>query len=137
MFVSYDCNGSYTQRWQWYNKSILSINDTDLSRWCLDAGDVAESESVLWRFLIRTLLVSVLVQNGVQMKIWQCFADLPQQSWVPSVDAAQSGPIALSVNNVCLDLTNGVDADRTILQIWQCVPGNTNQIWSYSAPLVI
>ena len=67
------------------------------------------------------------VLNGVQMKIWQCYDNLPQQTWTPVMT---SGPIALSVDDVCLDLTNGVDADRTILQVWQCAAGNRNQIWN-------
>ncbi|KAJ6576183.1 ricin B lectin domain-containing protein, partial [Mycena sp. CBHHK59/15] len=28
-----------------------------------------------------------------------------------------------------LDVTNGVDADGTKLQIWTCASGNTNQMW--------
>jgi len=33
----------------------------------------------------------------------------------------------------CLDVTGGVDADGTKLQIYQCTPGNTNQQWVFNS----
>ena len=45
MSDSYDCNGPNTQDWQWYGDSLVSVSLTDLTHWCLDAGDVDESES--------------------------------------------------------------------------------------------
>lgn len=108
----YDCNHSNTQNWQWYGNSLVSVNVTDLSHWCLDAGNVDQ------------------LRNGTQMKIWQCFNNLPQQTWTPVFTA---GPIALSVDDLCLDLTNGVTTNRNVLQVWQCAAGNPNQFWNFTS----
>lgn len=68
--------------------------------------------------------------NGVKMKIWQCFSNLPQQTWTPDTS---SGNIQLTTANFCLDLTNGDTTDQNILQIWQCGGGNPNQIWTVTS----
>jgi hypothetical protein len=64
------------------------------------------------------------------MKIWQCFANLLQQTWTPDTT---SGNIKLTTANFCLDLTNGSKANRNVLQIWTCGGGNVNQIWSVTS----
>ncbi|KAF8906998.1 hypothetical protein CPB84DRAFT_1878262 [Gymnopilus junonius] len=56
----YDCNGSTTQKWQFNGNSLQSVNPTDGSKWCLDAG------------------VQSTWKDGLKMKIWECFSDLPQ-----------------------------------------------------------
>jgi hypothetical protein len=64
--------------------------------------------------------------NGLQMKVWTCFNDLPQQNWTVS----SSGQIKLAGTNFCLDLTDGSTANRNILQLWTCSNGNANQVWT-------
>ena len=68
--------------------------------------------------------------DGVKMKIWQCFANLPQQTWTP---VTTSGTIQLTTANFCLDLTDGNKANQNVLQIWTCGGGNTNQIWTVTS----
>jgi len=108
----FDCNESATQNWQFNGDALVSVNPVDQSQWCLDAG------------------VESLWANGVKMKIWECFANLPQQTWTP---ITTSGTIKLPSGNFCLDLTNGVLTDRNILQIWTCTAGDANQIWTVTS----
>ncbi|WP_405861333.1 RICIN domain-containing protein [Streptomyces sp. NBC_01515] len=35
------------------------------------------------------------------------------------------------VSGKCLDLPGGSLSDNTRIQVWDCVPGNTNQIWDF------
>lgn len=49
------------------------------------------------------------------------------QDWVFA-----NGAISVFDGSKCLDVTNGVDADGTNLQVWDCVSGNANQQWTYS-----
>ena len=68
--------------------------------------------------------------NGVKMKIWQCFSNLPQQTWTP---VTTSGTIKLTTANFCLDLTGGIKTNQNVLQIWTCGGGNANQIWTVTS----
>jgi len=68
--------------------------------------------------------------NGVKMKIWQCFSNLPQQTWTP---VTTSGTIKLTTANFCLDLTGGIKTNQNVLQIWICGGGNANQIWTVTS----
>jgi len=106
----YDCNGSSSQKWEWIDRALVSINPVDQSQWCLDAGEVNQ------------------LANGVQMKIWSCFVGLAQQTWF--VPALSTDVVALSVGDWCLDLTNGNTTNRNILQVWTCT-GDTNQYWNF------
>ncbi|KDR70767.1 hypothetical protein GALMADRAFT_254409 [Galerina marginata CBS 339.88] len=108
----FDCNGSVSQKWKFNGNALTSVNPVDGSQWCLDAGDQS-----LWA-------------AGVKMKVWQCFADLPQQTWTP---VTTSGNIQLTTANLCLDLTNGSKANQNVLQIWTCGGGNPNQIWTVTS----
>ncbi|KAF8981382.1 hypothetical protein BDQ17DRAFT_1337346 [Cyathus striatus] len=64
--------------------------------------------------------------NGVGMKIWTCYDNLPAQTWTYTT----SNTIALSVQGQCLDLTNGSLTNGNQVQTWQCTASNTNQIWT-------
>ncbi|KAF8999270.1 ricin B lectin domain-containing protein [Cyathus striatus] len=64
--------------------------------------------------------------NGVGMKIWQCYDNLPAQQWYYTGD----NRISLENRGQCLDLTNGNLANSNQIQIWQCTDNNTNQIWA-------
>ena len=78
------------------------------------------------------------VMNGTMMKIWECYDNLPQQTWLagfPGVrDTGYAGQISLDFTDYCLDLTNGITTNRNVLQIWECVENNfesdPNQIWT-------
>ncbi|PPQ96016.1 hypothetical protein CVT26_016178 [Gymnopilus dilepis] len=108
----YDCNGSASQKWQFNGNALQSTNPADGSKWCLDAG------------------VQSGWADGLKMKVWQCFSDLPQQTWTP---ITSSGAIKLTTANFCLDLTNGVKTNQNVLQIWTCGAGNPNQNWSVTS----
>ncbi|KAF8874385.1 ricin B lectin domain-containing protein [Gymnopilus junonius] len=108
----FDCNDSTTQKWQWNGNALTSVNPADGSQWCLDSGDQST-----WT-------------NGLKMKIWQCFSNLPQQTWTP---VTTSGTIKLTSANFCLDLTNGDKMNQNILQIWTCTPEDVNQVWSVTS----
>ncbi|KAF7373795.1 hypothetical protein MSAN_00591200 [Mycena sanguinolenta] len=53
--------------------------------------------------------------------------------WIPTEEdgpARNSGPQQITIfGDKCIDVTNGVNADGTKLQIWTCVKGSTNQQW--------
>lgn len=108
----FDCNESASQKWEWNGGALVSVNPVDQSQWCLDAG--VESQ---WA-------------NGIKMKIWQCFANLAQQTWTP---VTTTGTIKLPSGNFCLDLTNGDLTNKNVLQIWSCTSGDVNQIWSVTS----
>ncbi|KDR84330.1 hypothetical protein GALMADRAFT_237117 [Galerina marginata CBS 339.88] len=100
----YDCNGTGAQKW------VLNRENTKVqvagTNFCLDAGSTPG--------------------NGVGMKIWQCYDNLPAQLWYYAPD----NTLILSGSAYCLDLTNGVLTNSNQLQTWQCFSGNLNQIWT-------
>ncbi|KAF7351948.1 hypothetical protein MVEN_01156800 [Mycena venus] len=49
-------------------------------------------------------------------------------TWVAPNGAGSVGTLNI-FGDKCLDVTNGVNADGTKLQIWTCATGNTNQMW--------
>ncbi|TFK29187.1 G-X-X-X-Q-X-W domain-containing protein [Coprinopsis marcescibilis] len=118
----YDCNDTGAQRW------FLNFGGTRVqlagTNFCLDAG----SNPV----------------NGAQMKIWQCYDNLPAQQWYLTQDfrialqGTGTPPFvsqrswSSSHNNaagLCLDLTGGNTGNGNILQAWQCTDFNANQVW--------
>ncbi|CCA67406.1 hypothetical protein PIIN_01237 [Serendipita indica DSM 11827] len=44
----------------------------------------------------------------------------------------QNGQVTMYGGSMCLDVTDGVNADGTKLQIWQCYQGSANQAWYYN-----
>ena len=70
--------------------------------------------------------------NGAGVTIQTCI-DAPSQVWnFTLVDNGSSVTVSTFNNTFCLDVTNGVNADGTLVQVWECVPGNTNQEWYYT-----
>ncbi|KAG9222080.1 hypothetical protein CCMSSC00406_0009309 [Pleurotus cornucopiae] len=61
--------------------------------------------------------------NGVGMKIWECFDNLPAQQWFLKADDR----IALENQGLCLDLTNGNVTNGNQVQTWQCTDNDINQ----------
>lgn len=104
----YDCNGTGAQRW-----ILNSVGSTKLrvagSNFCLDAGSNPG--------------------NGVQLKLWQCYDNLPAQAWI----ATQDTRIVLAGTALCIDLPSGNTANGQVLQTWTCGDGNTNQIFGIQA----
>ncbi|EAU89191.1 G-X-X-X-Q-X-W domain-containing protein [Coprinopsis cinerea okayama7 len=100
----YDCNGTNAQKW------VLSQGSTKVrvadTNFCLDAGSTPG--------------------NGVPMKIWQCYDNLPAQQWFYTLDYR----LALEGQGQCLDLTDGDLANGNVVQTWQCSNGNNNQVWT-------
>jgi len=88
--------------------------------------------------------------NGVGMKIWQCYDNLPAQQWHYTDDNRialenQGQDVILSMycllfisamlticsrQGQCLDLTNGMLTNGNQVQTWQCTDFSTNQIWT-------
>ena len=40
---------------------------------------------------------------------------------------------ALSVDDKCMDLTDGITTNQNVLQVWSCVEGDLNQKWALEA----
>ncbi|KAJ3504999.1 hypothetical protein NMY22_g17733 [Coprinellus aureogranulatus] len=100
----YDCTGAPGQNW------LVNQGNTKVQlagqNFCLDAGE--------WP------------NDGTQMKIWNCYDNLPAQAWYYTDDKR----LALTGRGFCLDLTNGDTCNGNIMQIWSCTNWNANQIWS-------
>ncbi|KAJ7037715.1 ricin B lectin domain-containing protein [Mycena alexandri] len=112
----YDCNGSTTQKW--YGSSPRMANPADGSEWALDIANSTPTNG----------LAAVLNHSGDGGEDGS-----PTQSWSgfqgPDVPEIR---LSLSTDKTfCLDLTNGSEASRNPLQIWECFAGNTNQKWTY------
>lgn len=73
-----------------------------------------------------TCLSAEFNRDGAPVDIRPC-SGAAGQDWVFA-----NGAITTFGGSKCLDVTNGVDADGTNLQVWDCVPGNSNQQWTYS-----
>jgi len=99
----FDCNKTPAQ--QWLINRLTTKVQLAQTNFCLDAGSTPG--------------------NGVQMKIWECFDNLPAQEWFYTED----NRIALLNQGLCLDLTNGNLTNTNPVQIWQCTDGNGNQVW--------
>ncbi|KAL1412256.1 hypothetical protein Q8F55_003267 [Vanrija albida] len=86
-------------------KGQIQVHDTATpwKRYCLDAGS--------WP------------QNGIELKVWECL-DVPQQQW-----HVHDGVIELVGYGLCLDVRDGKLNWESVIQTWQCYPGNTNQQW--------
>ncbi|TFK37931.1 ricin B lectin domain-containing protein [Crucibulum laeve] len=100
----FDCLGSTGQRWH------ISRGSTKVKlaneNFCLDAGSSPG--------------------NGVGMKLWQCYDNLPAQQWYFTDDDR----IALEGKGLCLDLPGGDLTNGNQAQTWQCTNGNLNQVWT-------
>jgi len=97
------CDGSAGQKW------LFTKGDTKVrlagTNFCLDAG--------------------TRPANGVGMKIWQCYDNLPAQAWHYS----DNDKLLLRGNGQCLDLRDGGLTNGNPVQTWACASGNRNQIW--------
>jgi len=64
--------------------------------------------------------------NGVPLKIWQCYDNLPAQQWYYTGD----NRIALENQGFCTDLENGIMTNSNTVQTWTCTDNNNNQVWT-------
>ncbi|KIK00147.1 carbohydrate-binding module family 13 protein, partial [Laccaria amethystina LaAM-08-1] len=100
----FDCNGTGAQKWV-VSKGATKVQLSG-TNFCLDGGSNPA--------------------NGVGMKIWQCFDNLPAQQWFYTSD----NRIVLRGQGLCLDLRNGDTVNMNRVQTWKCTNGNANQIWT-------
>ncbi|GMK53993.1 hypothetical protein CspeluHIS016_0105790 [Cutaneotrichosporon spelunceum] len=63
--------------------------------------------------------------NGSPVRLKLCNKSL-LQNWYYTDDDR----LAVTGAGLCLDLTEGSDANGNGLQVWQCGDGNTNQVWT-------
>ncbi|KAH6884294.1 carbohydrate-binding module family 13 protein/putative endo-1,3-beta-glucanase, partial [Coprinopsis sp. MPI-PUGE-AT-0042] len=107
----YDCTTSPQQYWV-YHRGIGQVRVKG-TNFCLDSGLNATSEDPI---------------NGSQMKIWECYENLPAQTWFRTWDSR----LVRAGTSLCLDLTNGSLANGNIIQTWTCSDLNRNQNWHKS-----
>ncbi|KAL0570866.1 hypothetical protein V5O48_011091 [Marasmius crinis-equi] len=72
--------------------------------------------------------------DGASVVIQNCNGqDAIPSDWQISLAFGQNtAPQQLRVfGDKCLDVLNGLNADGTLLQLWTCSSGNTNQLWTY------
>lgn len=100
----YDCNGTPAQNFEW-NQASTKIRVAN-TNFCLDAGSSPG--------------------NGIGMKIWTCYDNLPAQQFYRTDDLR----FAVEGKGQCLDLTDGSLNNGRQTQTWQCGNGNTNQVWT-------
>ncbi|KAJ3520024.1 hypothetical protein NMY22_g12929 [Coprinellus aureogranulatus] len=100
----YDCNGTPAQDWV-INRGSTKVKLAN-TNFCLDAGSTPG--------------------NGVGMKIWECYDNLPAQQWFFTSD----NRIALEGQGQCLDLPSGNLTNTVQVQTWACTDNNFNQVWS-------
>ncbi|KAH6906593.1 G-X-X-X-Q-X-W domain-containing protein [Coprinopsis sp. MPI-PUGE-AT-0042] len=106
----YDCNDSPAQNWVYHRGTgQVRVKGTNF---CLDSGSEIDCKQD--------------AANGSQMKIWQCFDNLPAQTWTLTWDDR----LVRAGTGLCLDLTNGSRVNGNIIQTWTCSDFNPNQIWS-------
>ncbi|TFK65369.1 carbohydrate-binding module family 13 protein/putative endo-1,3-beta-glucanase, partial [Pluteus cervinus] len=101
----YDCNGTGAQKW------VIKNGETKVqlagTNFCLDAGSSP--------------------QNGVGLKIWQCYDNLPAQDWYYTAD----NRLALTNQGQCVDLPNGDSTNGVQVQIWKCTDNDNYQVWNF------
>ncbi|KAJ6544675.1 ricin B lectin domain-containing protein [Mycena vulgaris] len=115
--------------------SISSAGQTVKFQTVLTAGGCFQLSSIdSTRRLTRlkgngNCLVPTSNADGAAVVIKDCGTNATAlNSWVVPNGSQQVGPLKI-FGDKCLDVTGGVDADGTKLQIWTCATGNTNQMW--------
>ena len=66
--------------------------------------------------------------NGDVVEMLMCSAQRgDNQNWL-----LNGGTLSVFNGTKCLDVKDGVDADGTQLQVWDCTEGDTNQQWYFT-----
>jgi hypothetical protein len=105
----YDCNQTPAQ--QWFIRRGSTKVRVAWTNFCLDAGSTPA--------------------DGVGLKIWECFDNLPAQEWFYTDDFR----IALEGWGLCTDLPDGDLTNGNQVETWKCTDFNANQIWTLAALL--
>lgn len=136
--LRFDCNETPAQEWE-IQRGSTKVRVAG-QNFCLDAGS---SKSNPPKYKVHTSEHPLGPANGVELKIWECFPNLPAQQWVYTNDnrIALQGQ-GMSTNQVlidcylngrlgfCADLTNGDLSNGNPIQIWKCTDFDANQIWT-------
>ncbi|KAF7336388.1 hypothetical protein MVEN_02187400 [Mycena venus] len=99
--------------------SLLSV--------CASVALYANAQAVQFRTVLALdkCLTAVSNADGAPVTISTCTNVTSLNSWVYFEEqGAPSGTVTI-FEDKCLDVTDGVNADGTKLQIWTCAPGNT------------
>jgi hypothetical protein len=66
-------------------------------------------------------------ENGALIQQWAC-SGTANQLW--TLESKPNGHWIKSDTGMCLDVRDGIFTEGTKVQIWSCIDGNTNQLWS-------
>jgi uncharacterized membrane protein len=69
--------------------------------------------------------------NGSLTQQLDCNATVSDEWLLQGAGVGLSFKFVNRVSGRCLDLPGGSLSDKTRIQVWDCVPGNTNQIWDF------
>ncbi|MEV6501382.1 RICIN domain-containing protein [Streptomyces prunicolor] len=69
--------------------------------------------------------------NGSLTQQLDCNATVSDEWLLQGAGVGLSYKFVNRVSGRCLDLPGGSLSDNTRIQVWDCVPGNTNQIWDF------
>ena len=117
----WSCNGTSNQKWI-YDGAIKAFRSgLDFNK-CLDLGNGQTT-------------------NGNNIQLWDCGQYNDNQKWLidgattPQTDAMVKTIRPYLAQNKCVDLTGGVTADYTNIQLWNCGGvdeiGNQSQLWYF------
>nr|WSY53088.1 RICIN domain-containing protein [Streptomyces sp. NBC_00886] len=70
--------------------------------------------------------------NGSLVQQINCNSTLTDEWLVQGAGVEPSVKIVNRVSGRCLDLPGGSLSDKTRIQVWDCVTGNTNQLWDFA-----
>ncbi|KAJ7703936.1 ricin B lectin domain-containing protein [Mycena rosella] len=96
------------------------------------AVEIQSSNSAFFNAGIQGCISTADNEDGSPLVIHDCNTeDTANQDWQLSFfDKENAGPQPITIfGDKCIDVTGGVNADGTKLQIWTCSAGNTNQEW--------
>jgi hypothetical protein len=80
-------------------------------------------------------------KNGADVVFEKCSGTI-LQDWILTAGSSISGPgrvgqIKIGPDNKCLDVKNGNSTDGAKLQVWECVEGDKNQLWTVNGDTTI
>jgi len=89
-------------------------------------------QTVFWKTVLTAgngnCLTASSNADGASVVIQECGNATDANSWLVPNGESNVGTLQI-FGDKCLDVTNGNTADGTLLQIWTCAEGNTNQMW--------
>jgi len=108
-------------------------NAASLLSLALAAKAQLAGQTVFWKTVLTTgdgnCLTATNNADGATVVIQDCGSNATDNnSWLVPNGESNVGPLQI-FGDKCLDVTNGDDSDGTLLQIWSCAEGNTNQMW--------